>query len=41
MTALTSGCGTTGTLQLKFRSEVRYVTELIDALLTVDTLYKQ
>ena len=29
------------TLQLKFRSEVRYVTELIDALLTVDTLYKQ
>ena len=29
------------TLQLKFRSEVRYVTELIDALLAVDTLYKQ
>ena len=29
------------TLRLKFRSEVRYVTELIDALLTVDTLYKQ
>ena len=29
------------TLRLKFRSEVRYVTELIDALLAVDTLYKQ
>ena len=29
------------TLKLKFRSEVRYVTELIDALLTVETLYKQ
>ena len=27
--------------KLKFRSEVRYVTELIDALLAVDTLYKQ
>ena len=28
-------------LRMKFRGEVRYVTELIDALLTVDTLYKQ
>ena len=28
-------------LRMKFSGEVRYVTELIDALLTVDTLYKQ
>lgn len=25
----------------RFRDETRYITELIDALLTVDTLYKQ
>ena len=25
----------------RFRDEIRYVTDLIDALLTVDTLYKQ